>query len=399
MNEIDSVNNLLGVHGVKSNRYQQGRLQNETWNLVKKVIKPHIKFKTHHNTRYSQDDLLQFITFAGINRDFAEGVSKHSILSSNKDGPNADTVLYHLKKFNESELLAIYESIADDTLILAKKKGLLNNKVDVAIDTTEDLYYGNKNDPMVVGTKPQKGTSRAFRYATLTIVEPGCRFTLKVIPMGKSTTKKEVVQQLLEYAKQRIKIRNVLLDRGFYQADVISVFNRMNINFVMPAVLKQKAIRMMRGHEPPKTFKMYVGSGEKAVLTNLVVAMDMNRDLEMCKRAFITNIRLDLKSTRQLAHLYSKRWGIETSYRVKKDFRPKTTSKNYIIRLFYFLYSVCLYNLWQLVNIAIKIVADLMGEKVSSISAKMFGWRLFLIFRECGAGPPAIISKSRLCEA
>lgn len=384
VNEIVSANNQFGVHGVKSHRYQQSRLLNETWDLVNKVIKPYLKFKTHHNVRYSQEDFLKLVTFAGINHDFAEGTSNYFRISSKKGCPNADTVLYHLKKFSETELLDIYGSISDRILTLAKKKGTLDRKVDVAIDATEDLYYGNKNDPMVVGTKPQKGTSRAFRYATLTIVEPGCRFTIKVIPMGKSTTKKEVVQQLLEYAKQQIKIENVFLDRGFYQADVITTINEMGLKFIMPAVLHKKTIKMMHGREPPKILPIEIGSWGKTSMAKLVIILDKNME----KRAFITNIDLDLKRTRQLDHLYSKRWGIETSYRVKKEFRPKTTSKNYVVRLFYFLYSVCLYNIWQLVNIAIKIIVELVGEKAPSITAKVFGRGLFLIFKECGAGPP-----------
>ncbi|MEF8849132.1 MAG: hypothetical protein V5A68_08395, partial [Candidatus Thermoplasmatota archaeon] len=52
-------------------------------------------------------------------------------------------------------------------------------------------------------------------------------------------------------------------------------------------------------------------------------------------------------SPKDYSPCYGKRWGIETSYRVKKhSYLPQTTSKNYQIRLFYFLFSVLLYNLW-----------------------------------------------------
>ena len=384
MKEISSASNHSGVHGVKSNRYQQSRLLNETWALVNKVVKPNIKFKTHHNVRYSQDDFLKLITFAGINHDFAEGTSRYFNLASKKGCPDADTVLYHLKKFDERELIGIFDSIIDEILALAKGKGALSGKVDVAIDATEDLYYGDKTDPMVVGTKPQKGTSRAYRYATLTIVEPGCRFTVKVIPMDKSTLKSEVVYQLLQYAKERISIGTVYLDRGFYSADVILALNSMGIPFVMPAVLNKNAIRLMRGHEAPKILPIRIGDKEKKASANLVIAMGK----EMEKRGFITNIDVDRRRTRELVHLYSKRWGIETSYRVKKEFRAKTTSKNYVIRLFYFMYSVCLYNLWQLVNIAIKMIIEWAMDKPSLVSAKVFGRGLFLIFKEMATGPP-----------
>jgi putative transposase len=73
------------------------------------------------------------------------------------------------------------------------------------------------------------------------------------------------------------------------------------------------------------------------------------------KRAFATNIDFnenDIGLSNRIFMKYSKRWGIETGYRVKKhSFRSKTTSKNYHIRLFYFLFSVLLYNLWILIDI------------------------------------------------
>ena len=52
--------------------------------------------------------------------------------------------------------------------------------------------------------------------------------------------------------------------------------------------------------------------------------------------------------------MYPKRWGIETAYRIKKeDYLPKTTSKDFRVRLFYFLYTVLMYNLWFLADILV----------------------------------------------
>ena len=33
------------------------------------------------------------------------------------------------------------------------------------------------------------------------------------------------------------------------------------------------------------------------------------------------------------------------------DFKARTTSKKYVVRLFYFLFCVLLYNLWNLINV------------------------------------------------
>lgn len=59
--------------------------------------------------------------------------------------------------------------------------------------------------------------------------------------------------------------------------------------------------------------------------------------------------------TRDLAHplaeAHRRRWGIETSYGRVTHFLPKTSSPTFSVRLFYFLFAVALYNLWELTNL------------------------------------------------
>ena len=52
----------------------------------------------------------------------------------------------------------------------------------------------------------------------------------------------------------------------------------------------------------------------------------------------------------RLGETYRKRWGIETGYRVKKDFRAKTCSVNPSIRFVFLFLSIILYNTWALLN-------------------------------------------------
>ena len=109
-------------------------------------------------------------------------------------------------------------------------------------------------------------------------------------------------------------------------------------------------------------------------------------DEEGIQRAFITNLRIPVQLTHHLYNFYSKRWGIETSYRnLDHDFKAKTTSKNFHIRLFYFLFSVALYNLWVLVNIVISMA--LYGRLTDKpiITAKLFS---VVLYRASIEDPP-----------
>ncbi len=97
--------------------------------------------------------------------------------------------------------------------------------------------------------------------------------------------------------------------------------------------------------------------------------------------AFATNMRLgndDILLAEKLFLSYSKRCGIETSYRVKKGFGGKTTSNNYIVRQFYFMMSVVLYNLRVLVNLLLSFyLFGKMGKKMT-VTAKFFGMVLII---------------------
>jgi len=381
--EISSAIKSVGGRRNKSN-HQRSSLINKTWDLVQKVVVPNLKLKTHHNCKYSYNDFFKLLTYAGINNGCAEGSANNLNFYSGEGCPNGDTLLYHLKKFDTSELLESYERITDQIISMAKNRGLLNRPVDCAIDYTDELYYGDRTDPMVVGTKPQKGTSKAYRFATLTIIEKECRLTIRAIPVSENTSKHEVVADLVNYAKERVEIGVLCIDRGFYTVDVFTTLNNLGIKYVIPAVQNPRIVWQMRGQEPPKIIPITIGDPKKkSVSANLVVVLD--DDME--KRGFVTNMDLDRMHTRKLSKLYSKRWGIETSYRVKKDFRPKTTSKNYIIRLFYFLFSVCLYNLWELVNVILALVEKI-DPKTPVIAAKLFGTILFRVFELGGIGPP-----------
>jgi putative transposase len=87
-------------------------------------------------------------------------------------------------------------------------------------------------------------------------------------------------------------------------------------------------------------------------------------------------------AAKKVCEQYRKRWGIETSYRVKKHtFLPKTTSKNYFVRMFYFFLSVLLYNLWILLDILLCLMV--LGVKTENhiITSKLFG-TIFYIIRD-----------------
>jgi len=205
--------------------------------------------------------------------------------------------------------------------------------------------------------------------------------------VGKNIPMSTVVEKLIADARKLVKINHVLLDRGFYTVDVITALKKADCKYVIPGKNTTRVENLIRKHEVPSMIRYKVGDNSKYTYTNLVIVNDM--DGKKC--TFVTNIE-DISTATALFNtastLYSKRWGIETTYRVTKySFLSKTTSKNPIIRLFYYLLAVCLYNLWQLANLTIPETNALNVTKYETPS-RIFGTLLKGCLRILDTGPP-----------
>lgn len=354
--------------------------------LKKKISKfMHINLpENSENCKYSKNDHLNLLLYMAQKQDFAENGS-NTLDHKGKLVPDADTLLYYLKQYdNIEELQNMYINIFERVWELAQKQNLFppRRKYDIAIDFTDWFFYGDKQAPMVVGKKPERGTDRCYRFATVTIVEADRRFTLLALPVGGLTQKKDILEELLKYTKQRIQIRKVYMDKGFFTGDCIQQLNRLNVKFLIPCTSNSRIKKLIETMPAPSVITGYEMTGASF---NVVIVKDDKENSDKTL-AFASNENWnedDMKLPQRICGQYRKRWGIETSYRVKKySFRPKTTSKNYFIRLFYFLFSTLLYNLWILLDILLCLV--LHGEKFDEhvITSKLFSD----IFYEAGVG-------------
>ncbi|MDS0279843.1 hypothetical protein NDI85_18830 [Halomicroarcula sp. S1AR25-4] len=74
---------------------------------------------------------------------------------------------------------------------------------------------------------------------------------------------------------------------------------------------------------------------------------------------FATNLRVGPEAAESFCRRYSCRWQIENEYKsIKGDFLAKTSSKDYRVRLFYFVFAVLLYNIWRLTDFLLKAGID-----------------------------------------
>ncbi|MDS0279847.1 hypothetical protein NDI85_18855 [Halomicroarcula sp. S1AR25-4] len=70
---------------------------------------------------------------------------------------------------------------------------------------------------------------------------------------------------------------------------------------------------------------------------------------------FATNLRVGPKEAKSFCRRYNRHWQIENEYKsIKNDFLAKTSSKDYRVRLLYFVFAVLLYNIWWLTDFLLK---------------------------------------------
>jgi hypothetical protein len=366
-----------------------------TGSLFNNFLKNHITLHTHHNCIFSQTDYLRLAVFSSVHEDYAEGSSiqlnynyelKWAIPEFPQFArrcPTGDSLLRHLKKFNGTELYSMHDVITEKIIKTAIRAGGINRKVDLAIDCTDIPYFGFKDDPQVVSKKPERGTDHSYRYATSNIVVAGQRFTLKAIAIEENGSLHTVIEKLITHAKTLVNIDHVFLDKGFNSIKDVSTLNKMGCKYIMPARNDPKVKRAIRIHEVNTIHRYRIGTESNNAYTNLAITYDRKGE----KIGFFTNT----EKSSLVTTLYSKRWGIETSYnKTKNDFLAKTTSKNPIIRLFYFLLAVCLYNLWQLANMS---MSPTQGRSFSkyAVSAPIFGKLLLTTIEMLDKEPPNIL--------
>jgi len=246
-------------------------------------------------------------------------------------------------------------------------KALFRKAREIAIDLTLLPYYGEPQHDVseIYRSQRKAGTSRFHAYATACIVHKGHRYTLALTRVLAGESMKVVVERLLaEVRRSRVKIKVLLLDRGFFSVAVIRYLRRAKVGFVIPVALrgrKPKAKRRAKANKPRvlrdflKNRNGYYShvlsdkDGTGSVKVTICVAGNPRpRRKTRRKRAkkllyAVSHVRLTPNKIRQT---YRRRFGIETSYRQMNEARIRTCVRDANLRLLFVAIALLLRNVW-----------------------------------------------------
>ena len=339
-----------------------------TTRLARDNVFGYIKSGRAANTTYEDTRFFELQTFMGmVGCGTAQGAARFQYRRGAEYGPHGDTHLRAVKQFDPEDLVDGFNETTDRLLSAIVSEASFRRPVTAAIDITTIPYYGDVEEmPMVSGTKDGEG--RSFKYATLSIIGQNIPLVLAVEPVRESSAWDEnppnqihrTVRRLVQRAKEHVPIETVLCDREFDSMRVFQTLSNLNVNYLIPKrassperdVLEQMdeddqevavesaSVHVEAGSHPMRFLYVPSTSGEGTTV-------------------FATNLRVGPEEAKSFCRRYSSRWQIENEYKsIKGDFLAKTSSKDYRVRLFYFVFAVLLYNIWRFTDFLLKAGVD-----------------------------------------
>ncbi|WP_423746727.1 transposase [Haladaptatus sp. SPP-AMP-3] len=320
------------------------------------------------NASYEDARFCELQTFMGmVGCGTAQGAARFQYRRGDDYGPHGDTHLRAVKQFDPDELIEGFNTTTDRLLSVIASEASFRRPVTAAIDITTIPYYGDVEEmPMVSGTKDGEG--RAFKFATLSIIGRNIPFVLAVELVRESSARDDnrsnqihrVVRQLVKRAKEHVPIETVLCDREFDSMRVFQTLSNLDVNYLIPKRItssEREALKRMDEDNQEvavESASVHVEAGSHP-MRFLYVPSTSGEETTV----FATNLRVGPEEAEAFCHRYRWRWQIENEYKsIKGDFLAKTSSKDYRVRLFYFVFAVLLYNIWRLTDFLLKAGVD-----------------------------------------
>jgi hypothetical protein len=276
--------------------------------------------------------------------DLARAPSNHAVLTALDDG---------LPK-----TLVVLERRLNEVLVGRLPRQMRRRAWEVAIDLHLDPYYGQpyRSRNEIYYGKAKLGTTKFHAYASACIVEYGRRYTLALTWVRRHESLVTVLRRLLAKIREiGLKIRRLLLDRGFFSVAVMALLQEEKLPFLMPVKISGR--RPKKGHkatglrairrQPAGWYRHTMRSGKQEVTFSVCVGYRRyQKDGKPRSQKLLFAAWRVHGSPTEIRAWYRKRFGIETSYRQRRQGRIYTCTRNPHLRLFFIAVAFILRNVW-----------------------------------------------------
>jgi hypothetical protein len=246
----------------------------------------------------------------------------------------------------------------------------------IAIDYHLIPYYGEttRTPKQLYRSQSKAGTTWFHAYATACIVEHGYRTTVGFTWVKAGEAMTTVLERLLAQIHERdVKIRRLVMDRGFFSVAVMRLLQDRRVPYVMPVVFRGRKPKDPRKAKGLRIFlRKAVGwythqmrNGQASVSFRVCVAAKWYRHHRTKKRCYQKLIYAAWRvqtTPKELRQWYRRRFGIETSYRQLRQALIPTCTPDPSLRLLFVGIALVLRNVW--VWLHLMVLAEQRGKKL-----------------------------------
>ncbi len=359
------------------------------------AISPLVDISTKHNALYDVQDfnggIIRAVCANSSVGGCASGVSAGNYA---RVSPSDEWFRRRLATMDTDNVQKMFkESVAKQLLKLKQLNLLPKDGMVVAIDMHLIPRYDRTRGGELAIYRYKNGTKYFERYVTIQCVNNNIRLNLGCLPVPALASVPDMVRVIIqECLNYGIMIKLCLFDREFFSAENISNLNKLNIPYLMPCRNTHGVVEKLRyfATNPTENVLCNTLTGYNATASyNMVIAKRKRYDSKKDEKlpevqyiGFATNLPwIDVIA-------YAVRWGIESGYAMIESMRAKTRSREPGARLFCFLYTLMMFNVWVMVKVVLAASVASMSRRKRTITQLAFKEVLRYTIDRTGLGPP-----------
>ena len=287
-------------------------------NAFVQVVRQNLPLKLK-KTRITADDIIYALAYANVHRMSIASACQE--LQGAPSGNRLREVLVEAlpdRAGLQRRLNRIYRQQLHPSLLKGRRD------YTIAIDLTLIPYHGQpyQDTKEIVRGAPKSGTTHFHGYATVSIVHDHRRYVVALHFIEYGEAMAEIVRWLIKRLKSlKIRIRRVLLDKGFCSKPVFKVLNQHTLSYVMPIPVRGKSggvRRLFQGKSRKTTYTFESPKYGQYTIPAVVVKRYSKGRYGRHTSKWFAYVVAGLPASLLPAHvfeLYRQRFGIESSYR------------------------------------------------------------------------------------
>lgn len=229
-------------------------------------------------------------------------------------------------------------------------KEVLEQILEIAFDFHDEPFYGKTPElrTYTCRGKAKKGTTRFFRIGSAYVVWRDVRLTLAVTYVFPEDTPLETLKRLLFRLKcLKLRLGVLYLDKGFCSTAIILYLKNQNQPTILACPIRGKnggTRALCKGRKSYRSTYTFTDGTSAELVLKATLVEGKNGKLRRKWLVFVV-ILIDW-TPKKIYQRYRRRFGIECSYRMMRQVRVITTSKNPALRFFFLGFGLLLVNIW-----------------------------------------------------